>query len=159
MPPLPQRGAHSPAQPAARSVSSCPARRAGAFLPPAYLRGRLGRFSPDPSSSHSSHTPPLVPHSLSLTHTHSATTAPERPTYYASLACYVLCARARAETWREAGEPGGGVGRGENVGASGGTSKRSWEMKFRVLRAGKVGAGATSKHLPSALASGIRSFL
>lgn len=102
-PPAAEAGA---APPPARRPLSRPAGRALALLAPlpesrllpqpAYLRGRLRRFSPDPSSGHSSHTPPLVPHSLSLTHTHSATTAPERPTYYASLVCYVLCARARA---------------------------------------------------------------
>lgn len=100
-PPAAEAGAAPP--PARRPLSRPAGRALGLLVPltesrllpyPAHLRERLRRFSPDPSSGHGSHTPPLVPHSLSLTHTHSATTAPERPTYYTSLACYVLCARA-----------------------------------------------------------------
>lgn len=95
--PLPQPGAHSPAA------------RPRALSPRALRRDPSSSFShspsraapplpPDPASGHSSHTPLQDPHSVSLTH--SATTAPGRPTYYASLACYVPRARARPDLAR-----------------------------------------------------------
>lgn len=69
--PSPQRGAHSPAQRAARSLSSCPCQRAGPFLTPLTFASGSAASPPDPSSGHGSHTLPLVPHSLSLTHSHT----------------------------------------------------------------------------------------
>lgn len=105
VPPLPQPGAHSPARPATRPVSSSPSQRAVPLPSPLTFPGGSAA-PPDPASGHSSPTPSQVPHSLSLTH--SATTAPERPTYYASLACYVPCARARASPDLARGLPAGG---------------------------------------------------
>lgn len=85
-PTLPSAGPRAPSPRASpRDLSSSPTHSPSRAAPP---------LPPDPASGHSSHTPPQVPHSPS--HTHSATQAQERPTYYASLARYVLRARARA---------------------------------------------------------------
>lgn len=145
-PPAAEAGAAPP--PAQRPLSRPEARALGLLVPlpesrllpyPAHLRERLRRFSPDPSSGHGSHTLPLVPHSLSLTHTHSATTAPERPTYYASLACYVLCARVTLARGSLAGR-----------GRSAGNIKALLGNEVLRLRAGMVGldlpVSTTSAH-------------
>lgn len=85
-PTLPPAGPRAPSPRASRrDPSPSPTHSPSRAAPP---------LPSDPASGHSSHTPPQVPHSPS--HTHSATKAQERPTYYASLARYVLGARARA---------------------------------------------------------------
>lgn len=67
VPPLPQSGAHSPARPHALSSLGLP-REPSVSFPHSPSRA-APPLPPDPASGHSSHTPPQVPHSLSLTHT------------------------------------------------------------------------------------------
>lgn len=109
VPPLPQPGAHSPSRPATRPVSSRPSQRAVSLLSPTHLPGRLRRSPLTPPAA-TVHTHRLRSRTHSPSLTHSATTDPERPTYYASLACYVPRARERARTptWREARWQGAG---------------------------------------------------
>lgn len=133
VPPLPQPGAHSAARPTTRPASSRPFRRVASLHFPLTVRGGSATAPPP--------TPPVATvhtHSLrsrthsSLTYTHSATTAPQRPTYYASLARYVHRARGRA---RLLGARTVSKGQEENACTIRGKSKSpgdAWEMKFRV---------------------------
>lgn len=155
-----------PARPlAAGSRSRCrPSPSEAPTLPPSRPRSRSPRApprEPAPSSSclPSRAAPPLLPRPLQrpqLTHAASgpalSLTHTARPRLLSGphimRHSYATCC-ARANLARSSRR------RGEDVGAIGGISKRSWEMKFRVWG----GGGNTSKHLPSALACGIRSFL
>lgn len=107
--PLPAGGGPGRCCPSPSPAPTLPPARPRALSPRALRRDPSSSFShspsraapplpPDPASGHSSHTPLQDPHSVSLTH--SATTAPGRPTYYASLACYVPRARARPDLAR-----------------------------------------------------------
>ena len=106
MPPLPQAGAHSPSRldHAPCLLSALPEIR----LPPSptHLPGRLRRSPLTPPAA-TVHTHRLRSRTHSPSLTHSATTAPERPTYYASLARYVPRARARSDLARGSLEGGG----------------------------------------------------
>lgn len=133
--PLPQRGAHSPAQPAARSLSSRPSQRAGSFLSPLTFAGGSAASPPTPPAA-TVHTRRLWSrtHSPSLTHTARPRLLSGPHIMRHSYATCCVRARARANLARGSRRRGG-----ENVGACGGTSKRSWEMKFRVSGPGKGG--------------------
>lgn len=107
VPPLPQPGAHSPARPTTRPVSPRPSQR-GVPLPSPLTFRAAPPLPPDPASGHSSHTPPQVPHSLSLTHTQRD---------HGSGAAHILCvtrvlralrARARAPPDLARGPQAGG---------------------------------------------------
>lgn len=159
-------GLSRPASPAARPAPSPPVAQAGAAPPPArrplsrlpghapclleplpesrlppfptHLPGRLRRSPLTPPAA-TVHTNRLRSRTHSPSLTHSATTAPERPTYYASLACYVPRARARARV-PQFGARFASKRREENASASGRiatSAGAAWEMKFRFQGRGQ----------------------
>lgn len=70
VPPLPQRGAHSPAQPAARSLSSRSPQRVGSFLSPlTFAGGSAASPRTPPAATVHTHRLWSRTHSPSLTHT------------------------------------------------------------------------------------------
>lgn len=107
VPPLPQRGAHSPAQPAARSVSSWPCQKAGSFLTSLTFAGGSAASPPTPpAATVLTHRLWSRTHSPSLTHTARPRllSGPHIMRHSHATCC------ARAQSWREAPKRGGGRG-------------------------------------------------
>lgn len=107
--PLPQRGAHSPAQPAARSLSSRPSQRAGSFLSPLTFAGGSAASPPTPPAA-TVHTRRLWSrtHSPSLTHTARPRLLSGPHIMRHSYATCCARARARANLARGSRRRGGG---------------------------------------------------